>query len=71
MTVRRRLDAELVRRGLLESPARAADAIAEGRVLVGGSPALVPARMVEASEPIHVTSDAPRFVSRGGEKLAA
>jgi 23S rRNA (cytidine1920-2'-O)/16S rRNA (cytidine1409-2'-O)-methyltransferase len=27
--------------------------------------------MVEAGEPIHVTGDAPRFVSRGGEKLAA
>ncbi len=40
-------------------------------MLVGGSPALVPTRMVEAGEPIHVTGDAPRFVSRGGEKLAA
>lgn len=40
-------------------------------MLVGGSIALVPARMVEPGEPIHVTGDAPRFVSRGGEKLAA
>ena len=71
MGVRRRLDTELVRRGLIASPADAADAIAAGRVLVGGSPTLVPARMVDASEPIHVTAAAPRFVSRGGEKLAA
>jgi 23S rRNA (cytidine1920-2'-O)/16S rRNA (cytidine1409-2'-O)-methyltransferase len=71
VTVRRRLDAELVRRGLIESPARAADVIAQGRVLVGGSLALEPTRMVGAGEPIHVTGDARRFVSRGGEKLAA
>jgi 23S rRNA (cytidine1920-2'-O)/16S rRNA (cytidine1409-2'-O)-methyltransferase len=69
--VRRRLDTELVRRGLTLTPDDALDAIAAGRVLVGGSPALAPARMVDPGEPIHVTSDAPRFVSRGGEKLAA
>ncbi len=71
MGVRRRLDTELVRRGLIANPDDAADSIAAGRVLVGGSPALVAARMVDASEPIHVTGAAPRFVSRGGEKLAA
>ena len=40
-------------------------------MLVGGSPALVASRMVEAGEPIQVTGDPPRFVSRGGDKLAA
>src|SRR5581483_1951154 len=34
--VRRRLDTELVRRGLAPSRARAVDAIRAGRVLVGG-----------------------------------
>jgi len=69
--VRRRLDTELVRRGLITTPDDALDAIAAGRVLVAGSPALVPGRMVDAGEPIHVTPAPRRFASRGGEKLAA
>jgi 23S rRNA (cytidine1920-2'-O)/16S rRNA (cytidine1409-2'-O)-methyltransferase len=69
--VRRRLDVELVRRGLVESRARAADAIAAGRVLVGGAPADRSARQVAASEAIAVVGPAPRFVSRGGAKLDA
>ena len=71
MTVRRRLDAELVRRGLLGSRRQAVEAIAAGRVRVAGSPAPAPTRLVAADEPIQVTGDPPRFVSRGGEKLAA
>jgi 23S rRNA (cytidine1920-2'-O)/16S rRNA (cytidine1409-2'-O)-methyltransferase len=68
--VRRRLDAELVRRGLVSSRRVAVEAIEAGTVLVAGSPARTAARMVEASEPIVVTGPPPRFVSRGGEKLA-
>jgi 23S rRNA (cytidine1920-2'-O)/16S rRNA (cytidine1409-2'-O)-methyltransferase len=71
VTVRRRLDAELVRRGLLGSRRQAVEAIAAGRVLVGGSPAAGPTRMVGPDEAIAVTGEGPRFVSRGGEKLAA
>jgi 23S rRNA (cytidine1920-2'-O)/16S rRNA (cytidine1409-2'-O)-methyltransferase len=71
VTVRRRLDAELVRRGLLGSRRQAVEAISAGRVLVGGSPAPAPARLVAADEAIQVQGDPPRFVSRGGEKLAA
>ncbi|HXY94104.1 MAG TPA: TlyA family RNA methyltransferase [Acidimicrobiia bacterium] len=71
MTVRRRLDAELVRRGLVETPERAAAVVADGLVVVSGSPAFVPGRLVRPAEPIHVNRPAPRFVSRGGEKLAA
>lgn len=71
VTVRRRLDAELVRRGLLGSRRQAVEAIAAGRVRVGGSPAPGPTRLVAPDEPIQVTGDPPRFVSRGGEKLAA
>ncbi len=69
--MRRRLDAELVRRGLVGSRAQAVDAITTGRVTVGGSPTGAPARMVGADEAIHVAGGGPRFVSRGGEKLAA
>jgi 23S rRNA (cytidine1920-2'-O)/16S rRNA (cytidine1409-2'-O)-methyltransferase len=69
--VRRRLDAELVRRGLLGSRRQAVEAITAGRVRVGGSPAPAPARLVAPDEAIQVTGDPPRFVSRGGEKLAA
>src|SRR5256714_12325320 len=71
VTVRRRLDAELVRRGLLGSRRQAVDAIASGRVRVSGSPAPAPARLVAADEAIQLVGDPPRFVSRGGEKLAA
>ena len=69
--MRRRLDAELVRRGLLASRSQAVDAITAGRVLVAGSRADAPARLVDPAESIALTGTAPRFVSRGGEKLAA
>ncbi len=69
--MRRRLDAELVRRGLVVSRSRAAEAIRAGRVLVDGAPAATPARQVAGAEAITVTGAPPRYVSRGGEKLAA
>jgi 23S rRNA (cytidine1920-2'-O)/16S rRNA (cytidine1409-2'-O)-methyltransferase len=69
--VRRRLDAELVRRGLTASRQRALEEIGAGRVLVGGLPARSAARRVAADESIRVSGEAPSFVSRGGEKLAA
>jgi 23S rRNA (cytidine1920-2'-O)/16S rRNA (cytidine1409-2'-O)-methyltransferase len=71
VTVRRRLDAELVRRGLVGSRAQAVDAIEAGRVTVKGSRADAPARMVGPDEAIHVVGGGRRFVSRGGDKLAA
>jgi len=40
-------------------------------VTVAGAPGLNPARQVRADEPVLVTGDPPRFVSRGGEKLQA
>ncbi len=70
MATRRRLDAELVRRGLVDSRAAARTLVQEGRVLVGGSVATKPARMVDGAESVHITGDPPRFVGRGGEKLA-
>jgi 23S rRNA (cytidine1920-2'-O)/16S rRNA (cytidine1409-2'-O)-methyltransferase len=69
--MRRRLDVELVRRGLVESRARAQQAIEAGRVLVSGSPADRAGRLVESGEPIHLEGPPARFVSRGGEKLDA
>ncbi len=68
--MRRRLDAELVRRGLFSSREQAQRAVTDRRVLVGGSVAEKPARMVNPGEPIVLVGDRPRFVSRGGDKLA-
>jgi 23S rRNA (cytidine1920-2'-O)/16S rRNA (cytidine1409-2'-O)-methyltransferase len=69
--LRRRLDLELVRRGLSPSRTAAQRAIGSGLVTVGGAPALNPARLVDAGEPVQVLGPPPRFVSRGGEKLDA
>ncbi|HVX21737.1 MAG TPA: TlyA family RNA methyltransferase [Acidimicrobiales bacterium] len=65
------MDVEVVRRGLLPNRQQAQAAIAAGRVLVGGAVADKPARLVSAAEPVVVQGDGPRFVSRGGDKLAA
>jgi 23S rRNA (cytidine1920-2'-O)/16S rRNA (cytidine1409-2'-O)-methyltransferase len=40
-------------------------------VTVGGAPAEKPSRLVAPEEPLRIAGEAPRFVSRGGEKLAA
>lgn len=66
---RRRLDAELVTRGLARSRQDAQDLIAQRRVTVGGAMAEKATRQVSKSEPIHVTGPPPRFVGRGGHKL--
>jgi 23S rRNA (cytidine1920-2'-O)/16S rRNA (cytidine1409-2'-O)-methyltransferase len=68
---RRRLDAELVRRGLATSRAQAREAIDAGRVTVDGAPALKATRLVAAHEAIAVAGSGPRYVGRGGDKLAA
>ena len=68
---RRRLDAELVRRGLVPSRDEARDAVAAGLVLVSGAPATSPASMVGTDEPLTLSGPPRRFVSRGGEKLRA
>src|SRR5207302_6406480 len=70
-TARRRLDAELVRRGLIETREGARDAIAAGRVRVGGAPADKPSRMVDAGESLLIEGPPGRFVGRGGDKLDA
>ncbi|GAA2590555.1 TlyA family RNA methyltransferase [Actinomadura fulvescens] len=69
---RRRLDAELVRRGLARSREHAGQLIADGRVKVGGQAAAKAATQVETGAAIVVeTADSgPEYVSRGGHKLA-
>ena len=67
--MRRRLDAELVRRGLARSRAEAVTAVREGRVTVAGAPADNPARLVDDAFAVHIAAPQSQFVSRGGYKL--
>ena len=67
---RRRLDAELVRRGLAASRGEAVSLIESGHVLVDGAPAARPANQAARSSAVVVLGDGPAYVSRGGEKLA-
>ncbi|MGH8776982.1 MAG: TlyA family RNA methyltransferase [Jiangellaceae bacterium] len=72
MPPRRRLDAELVRRGLARSREQATSLIADGRVSIGGRVAAKPATGIGPDDPI-VVADSQRpddYVSRGGHKLA-
>ena len=66
---RRRVDRELVRRGLVASREEAQRVIAERRVQVDGAPVQKPATLVLPAQRLIVGGPPPRFVSRGGEKL--
>jgi 23S rRNA (cytidine1920-2'-O)/16S rRNA (cytidine1409-2'-O)-methyltransferase len=66
---RLRLDAEMVRRGLVSSRTEAARAIEQHRVLVNGAVADKTARLVDAGDAVVLSGPPPRFVSRGGDKL--
>jgi len=68
---RRRLDAELVRRGLAPSRARAQEAVSAGLVTVAGITATKPATLVAEDAPVRIVAGTRPFVSRGGHKLAA
>ena len=74
MPSRRRLDAELVRRGLARSREQAVQLVQDGRVTVAGAVAGKPATGVTADAAIVVRPaadpDEPSYVSRGGHKLA-
>ena len=66
-----RLDAELVRRGLAKSREQAGELVAAGLVTVAGQRAAKPATQVTRDAPISIAEEGePRFVSRGGHKLA-
>ena len=68
----RRLDAELVRRGLARSRQHADELVTAGRVSVAGSTAGKSATQVDPAIAIVVTvdDDDPGYASRGGHKLA-
>ncbi|HEX8715309.1 MAG TPA: TlyA family RNA methyltransferase [Solirubrobacteraceae bacterium] len=68
---KRRLDALLAERGLFSSRSRAAASVMAGEVHVGASRrrAAKPSELVDVGEELSV-DERPRFVSRGGIKLA-
>jgi 23S rRNA (cytidine1920-2'-O)/16S rRNA (cytidine1409-2'-O)-methyltransferase len=68
---KRRLDQLLVEIGLAPSRSRAADLVRRGLVSVAGVPALKPGTQVAPDAELRVSPGASRYVSRGGEKLAA
>src|SRR5688500_10280576 len=71
MAARRRLDAELVRRGLADSRTQARVLIEQGHVMVGGATATKPATMVDPAVAVVVTQSSEQaYASRGGHKLA-
>ncbi len=71
MAERRRLDTLLAERGLFESRSRAAAAVLAGDVRIGtaGERARKPGQLVALDVELAV-DEAPRYVSRGGIKLA-
>jgi 23S rRNA (cytidine1920-2'-O)/16S rRNA (cytidine1409-2'-O)-methyltransferase len=72
VTVRSRLDTEMVRRGMVRSREQAAELITAGQVTVAGQKAVKAATQVNRDAPIEVcAADAgPGYVSRGAWKLA-
>ena len=68
---RRRLDAELVRRGMARSREQAHHLIDTGRVRVAGATATKPATQVDGAAALVVAdaADGPDYVSRGAHKL--
>jgi 23S rRNA (cytidine1920-2'-O)/16S rRNA (cytidine1409-2'-O)-methyltransferase len=68
---RRRLDAEMVRRGLVSTRDEAEEAVLAGLVTVAGAPATKAAALVTPEQPLGVATAPGGFVSRGGQKLQA
>lgn len=67
----RRIDSELVRRGLAKSRSDAVQMIEEGRVKLDGQVVLKAARQMDPAQAIVVAPcDDPEYVSRGAYKLA-
>lgn len=69
--MKRRLDLELVARGLAMSRARAQDLIRRRQIKVGGVAAVKPGALVGPDDEILVAPGANQYVSRGGLKLVA
>ncbi len=68
MAAKRRLDALLVERGLVETRSRAQALVMAGRVHVDGAPATKAGAPTADDATVELIAP-PRFVSRGGEKL--
>ena len=68
---RRRLDAELVRRGLASSRTAAREAVDAGLVRIDGAVAMKPATMVADDTALDMIAETQPFVSRAGGKLVA
>ncbi len=66
-----RLDHYLVQSGLMESRARAQEAIAAGLVTVNGAAAAKPAQKVAETDEVAIVGEVHPYVSRGGVKLGA
>ena len=69
MATKLRLDALLTERRLFESRSRAAAAVLAGEVKIGTNVAHKPGQLVSSDVEVEI-AQAPRFVSRGGVKLA-
>lgn len=59
----------MVRRSIVSSRAEGVSLIESGLVIVAGTVATKPSRLVSDAEPIDVRGPGPRFVGRGGLKL--
>lgn len=69
--MRRRLDTELLRRGLVASRTEAQEAIRSGLVSVSGMTMTKASSLVAAGDPVVLGGPIREYVSRGGLKLAA
>ncbi|MBQ3150945.1 MAG: TlyA family RNA methyltransferase [Clostridia bacterium] len=69
MSEKNRLDAELFKRGLVESREKGRALIMSGQVYVGGCKALKAGQTVKETDEIEVRANINPFVSRGGLKL--
>jgi 23S rRNA (cytidine1920-2'-O)/16S rRNA (cytidine1409-2'-O)-methyltransferase len=65
----RRLDVELVARGLARSRTQARELVAAGVVLVDGRPAAKPAQHVDVASAVELTREPDRWVGRAALKL--
>lgn len=66
--MKRRLDEEIVRRGLVSSRNEAKTLVLEGKILVNGRKAVKPSESVKEEDVIEVV-EPKKYVSRGGYKL--
>ena len=71
MSARRRLDLEMIRRGLVSGRTEASEVIGAGRVTVDGAPADKASRLVTPGQAVVVAGPPARYVGRGGRKLEA